>query len=83
MRPGKKAEDQEVRIALPAVYNIYNAAASVAAILALKLPAKEAVDALSTARASFGRLETFDLQGNRLQMILVKNPAGCNRLSPI
>lgn len=79
MRPGKKAEDQEVRIALPAVYNIYNAAASVAAILALKLPAKEAVDALSTARASFGRLETFDLQGNRLQMILVKNPAGCNQ----
>jgi UDP-N-acetylmuramyl tripeptide synthase len=79
MRPGKKASEQDVRIALPAVYNIYNAAASVAAILALKLPAQEAVDALSSARASFGRLETFDLNGNRLQMILVKNPAGCNQ----
>ena len=79
MRPGKNASEQDVRIALPAVYNIYNAAASVAAILALKLPAQEAVDALSSARASFGRLETFDLKGNRLQMILVKNPAGCNQ----
>ena len=79
MRPGKKAPAQDVRIALPAVYNIYNAAASIAAIIALKLPAREAVDALSSARASFGRLETFDLQGNRLQMILVKNPAGCNQ----
>ena len=58
MRPGKKAPEQDVRIALPA---------------------REAVDALSSARASFGRLETFDLQGNRLQMILVKNPAGCNQ----
>ena len=79
MRPGKKAPEQDVRIALPAVYNIYNAAASIAAIIALKLPAREAVDALSSARASFGRLETFDLQGNRLQMILVKNPSGCNQ----
>ena len=79
MRSGKKAAEQDVRIALPAVYNIYNAAASVAAILALKLPAREAVDALSSARASFGRLETFELNGNRLQMILVKNPAGCNQ----
>ena len=24
-------------------------------------------------------METFDLNGNRLQMILVKNPAGCNQ----
>ena len=79
MCPGKKAPEQEVHIALPAVYNIYNAAASVAAILALRLPAQEAIDALSTARASFGRLETFNLNGNRLQMILVKNPAGCNQ----
>ena len=69
----------KVRIALPAVYNVYNAAASVAAVMALRLPAREAVEALSTVHSSFGRLETFDLGGNRLQMILVKNPAGCNQ----
>ena len=70
---------RDVRIALPAVYNIYNAAASIAAVRALHLPVREAIDALATVQSSFGRMETFDLQGIRLQMILVKNPAGCNQ----
>ena len=73
------APEQEVRIALPAVYNVYNAAAAAAAVIALRHPAREAVDSLASVRSSFGRLETFDLGGNRLQMILVKNPAGCNQ----
>ena len=71
--------EQQVRIALPAVNNIYNAAASIAAVKALGLPAEKAVEALGTVRSAFGRLETFDLNGRRLQMILVKNPAGCNQ----
>ena len=79
MRPGRKASVKEVRISLPAIYNIYNAAASVAAVIGLRLPAQEAVDGLATVHSSFGRMETFDLNGNRLQMILVKNPAGCNQ----
>ena len=70
---------QEVRVALPAVYNIYNAAAAIAAVKGLGLPAREAMDALTSVRSSFGRLETFDLHGTRVQMILVKNPAGCNQ----
>ena len=70
---------QEVFLSLPAVYNIYNAAASVAAASAMGVPADAALSALSSVRSSFGRLETFDLNGNRLQMILVKNPAGCNQ----
>ncbi len=70
---------QEVHISLPAVYNIYNAAAATAAVKALGLPAEDALRSLSSVRSSFGRLETFDLDGTRLQMILVKNPAGCNQ----
>lgn len=70
---------QEVHVALPAVYNVYNAAAAVAAVKALYLPAQEAIDSLSSVHSAFGRLETFDLDGIRLQMILVKNPAGCNQ----
>ena len=65
--------------ALPAVYNVYNAAAAVAAARAMDIPAEEAIQSLKTVHSSFGRLETFDLDGNRLQMILVKNPAGCNQ----
>ncbi len=70
---------REVRIALPAVYNIYNAAAALAASIAVRIPLEDAVDSLSDVKSSFGRLETFDLDGIRVQMILVKNPAGCNQ----
>ena len=76
-----KADDKilEAEIALPAVYNIYNAAAAIAAVKAAGLPAQKAIDSLSDVRSAFGRMETFDLAGNRIQMILVKNPAGCNQ----
>ena len=70
---------QEVHIALPAVYNVYNAAAAIAASAALGLPEQKAAASLSDVRPSFGRMETFDLSGVRVQMILVKNPAGCNQ----
>lgn len=70
---------QAVHIALPAVYNVYNAAAAAAAVKALGLPAGTALQSLASARSAFGRLETFDLHGVRLQMILVKNPAGCGQ----
>ncbi|MBR2528280.1 MAG: DUF1727 domain-containing protein [Blautia sp.] len=76
-----KADDtvQRVVISLPAVYNIYNAAAAVAAAKAMGVSLQKAMDSLASVRSSFGRLESFDLHGNPLQMILVKNPAGCNQ----
>ena len=64
---GKKV--QEVSIALPAVYNVYNAAAAVAAACAVKVSPQKALDSLSTVRSSFGRLETFDLDGLATGMI--------------
>ncbi|MBQ0000898.1 MAG: DUF1727 domain-containing protein [Clostridiales bacterium] len=74
-----EGKTQTVHVALPAVYNVYNAAGAVAAVKAMGLPLQKAIDSLASVRSSFGRLETFDLNGNRLQMILVKNPAGCNQ----
>ena len=72
-------KEYEARIALPAVYNLYNAAAAIAASKAMGIPVPKAIDSLASVHSSFGRLETFNLQGNRIQMILVKNPAGCNQ----
>ena len=72
-------QEEEVFVSLPAVYNVYNAAACVAAVKAMGLPVSEAVRSLSNVRSAFGRMETFELGGNVLQMILVKNPAGCNQ----
>ena len=78
---GRKGEIQElpVRIALPAVYNIYNAAAALAAYAALKLPLQEILKGLEHMKSSFGRMEHFNIGRVSIQMILVKNPAGCNQ----
>ncbi len=72
-------EEREVKIALPAVYNIYNGAAAIAASMTMGVRPEDAARSLDSVHSSFGRLETFDLGGNRLQMILVKNPAGANQ----
>ena len=77
MRFGGK--EQTVQIAVPAVYNVYNAAAAIAAVKALGLSTQTAMESLASTKSAFGRQETFDLGNTRLQMILVKNPAGCNQ----
>ena len=74
-----EGETKKVKLALPAVYNVYNAAACLAASEAMGIAADQAISSLSSVKSSFGRLETFDLSGNTLQMILVKNPAGVNQ----
>ena len=70
---------KDVQLALPAVYNIYNAAAAICAYTALGGSPDEVIGSLKSVKSSFGRLETFELDGVPLQMILVKNPAGCNQ----
>ena len=74
-----KGEKKSVRLSLPAIYNIYNGAACLGASLAMGIPADQAIASLGTVKSAFGRLETFDLGGKSLQMILVKNPAGANQ----
>jgi len=70
---------RDIHVALPALYNVYNALAAVTAYTAAGHPAEEILAALRDISSSFGRMETFDLQGTPVQMILVKNPAGCNQ----
>ena len=73
------SQELPVRIALPAVYNIYNAAAALAAYSAARLPIQEILEGLAGVHSSFGRMEHFVIGGVSVQMILVKNPAGCNQ----
>ena len=72
-------QEKDVFVALPAVYNIYNAAGALAAYQAMGYDADEMISALADVGSSFGRMETFELGESPLQMILVKNPAGCNQ----
>ena len=73
------SQELPVRIGLPALYNIYNAAAALTAYTAAGLPRQEILDALEDVQSSFGRMESFCINGVRIRVILVKNPAGCSQ----
>ena len=77
--PGKEPVSKEVRIRLPAVYNLYNALAAAAACTAAGYDRDNMLRSLAGTGNSFGRMETFQAGKAQIQMILVKNPAGCNQ----
>lgn len=74
-----RGQPHTAEIGLPAAYNIYNAAAAVAAAVALDIPSEDAIASLADIKSGFGRMESFQLDGVTVRMILVKNPAGCNQ----
>jgi lipid II isoglutaminyl synthase (glutamine-hydrolysing) len=69
-----------IELPLPGLYNVYNALAAIAAGLELGLDGEQAAASLSQVRAAFGRVETIDVDGKRLSILLVKNPAGANEV---
>jgi UDP-N-acetylmuramyl tripeptide synthase len=60
------------------VYNVFNAAAALALVTLIrpKRDDKKLITALSSVTPAFGRGETIMLNGNPLELVLVKNPAG-------
>lgn len=71
--------DVTLTTALPALYNVYNALAALAAGRAMGWPGDKCAEALSTFDAAFGRMETMRVGETAVTIILVKNPAGCDR----
>ncbi|HTB69774.1 MAG TPA: MurT ligase domain-containing protein [Solirubrobacteraceae bacterium] len=88
------AGEGEVRLALPGLYNVYNALAATALATALDVPFESILAGLQGASAAFGRAESVTLSplraGNgaraaaggarELRIMLVKNPAGANEV---
>ena len=72
--------EQRVRVNLPAMYNIYNAAGSITAATAMGLSAESAVSAVGSFHCGFGRMERFDIGQKGAEMMLVKNPAGFDQV---
>ncbi|MDO4815034.1 MAG: MurT ligase domain-containing protein [Bacillota bacterium] len=66
-------------LALPAVYNVYNAAGMLAAVTAAGIDAKYALAAAENFQGGFGRMEEFPLGESGAEMILVKNTAAVNQ----
>jgi UDP-N-acetylmuramyl tripeptide synthase len=83
------AGEADVELALPGLYNVYNALAAAALATALEIPLASIVGGLRAARAAFGRAETVTVAARapdgapaarELRILLVKNPAGANEV---
>ena len=70
----------ELRLPLPGVYNVYNGLAALTAALRLGIPLQQAADALGRMEAVFGRVETIEVDGRPVSILLIKNPAGANEV---
>jgi lipid II isoglutaminyl synthase (glutamine-hydrolysing) len=74
------AGGRDVVLALPGLYNVYNALGAAALALALEAPLDDVADGLRAVSPAFGRAETLRLGGRELSILLVKNPAGANEV---
>lgn len=69
-----------VKIAVPGMYNVYNALAAVTCCHAFEIPVEKAVGALEKFEGRFGRMEIIPAADNKkIMLILSKNPAGFNQ----
>jgi UDP-N-acetylmuramyl tripeptide synthase len=72
------AGSAHVELAVPGLYNVYNAVAAASLALSLGASPAEVASGLSGFTAAFGRFERIEIGARRLLMLLVKNPAGAN-----
>jgi lipid II isoglutaminyl synthase (glutamine-hydrolysing) len=71
---------RRVRVGLPGLYNVYNGLAAAALARSLGASIDEIAEGLAAARPAFGRAERIDVDGRRLLLLLIKNPAGANEV---
>ncbi|MCW2965396.1 MAG: hypothetical protein JWO17_2648 [Actinomycetia bacterium] len=72
--------ETRVQLALPGLYNVYNAVGAGALALALGVPIDEVAAGLERFSAAFGRFERITIGDRQLLMLLIKNPAGANEV---
>jgi UDP-N-acetylmuramyl tripeptide synthase len=70
----------ELDLPLPGLYNVYNALAAIAAGLRSGVAAETIRKGLESMRAVFGRVETIEVAGKPVSILLIKNPAGANEV---
>lgn len=74
------AGEIRLELPLPGLYNVYNALAAVATALRLGVSPTLIAASLGEFESAFGRVETVDVMGKPLWMLLIKNPAGANEV---
>jgi UDP-N-acetylmuramyl tripeptide synthase len=74
------AAEFSLDLPLPGLYNVYNALAAIAAAIELGIEPERAGASLAGVRAAFGRVETIEVGGSPVSILLIKNPAGANEV---
>lgn len=74
------SDGRKLQLALPGLYNAYNALAVASAAQFLEIDPALVIRVLSETKAVFGRAETFQYQGRQLTLLLIKNPTGFNQV---
>jgi UDP-N-acetylmuramyl tripeptide synthase len=69
-----------VELALPGLYNVYNAVAAASLALVLGSGLEEVATGIGRFRAAFGRFERIQAADRSVLLLLVKNPAGANEV---
>ncbi len=72
--------DLELALPLPGLYNVYNALAAVTAGLRSGVPLDRIRTGIESMRTVFGRVETIEVSGKPVSILLIKNPAGANEV---
>ncbi len=67
-------------VPIPGLYNVYNAVAAAAAAHALEISPGAISAGLASAKAVFGRVETIEIKGHNVALLLIKNPTGANEV---
>lgn len=70
----------DVELALPGLYNVYNATAAASLALALGASLADIQTGLETFNAAFGRFERVPAGRKTIVVLLIKNPAGANEV---
>ena len=73
-------EEHEVEANVRAGYDVYNAVAAVAGLLAVGMSKEDVFGALAHFTHAAHRFEIFDINGTPTRLLLMKNTAGCNQL---
>ena len=71
---------RRVELALPGLYNVYNAVAAASLALVLGAGLDEIGAGIERFKAAFGRFERIAAEGRNVLLLLVKNPAGANEV---
>jgi UDP-N-acetylmuramyl tripeptide synthase len=74
------AGETRIELALPGLYNVYNAAAAASLSLALGASLETVRTGLEGFSAAFGRFERIPSGSKTIVMLLIKNPAGANEV---